>query len=226
MSVDDAPPPSRAARRPGAADRAHASIRQSILSGALAPASMLSENDLAASLGMSRTPVRAALSRLQDEGWVTIYPQRGALVRELSAEEVRECADVRNALESAGIMRSSAERRAELADRLAANVDQQARALGDRDVASFATLALEFHRTFVVMSGNRTMLEVYDRLQDRQYLSIVRSADRISGDPDQVLAEHRVLLDDARRGDWTAFATHLGDHQTRSHGLETGLRQG
>ena len=187
---------------------------------------MLSENDLAASLGMSRTPVRAALSRLQDEGWVTIYPQRGALVRELSDEEVRECADVRNALESAGIMRSSAERRAELADRLADNVDRQAQALGDRDVASFATLALEFHRTFVAMSGNRTMLDVYDRLQDRQYLSIVRSADRISGDPDQVLAEHRVLLEDARRGDWTAFATHLGDHQTRSHGLETGLRQG
>jgi len=109
---------------------------------------------------------------------------------------------------------------------LSGSVDQQARALADVDFAAFATLALEFHRRFVVMSGNRTMLEVYDRLQDRlQDLSIVRSADRISGDPEQVLGEHRVLVEDARRGDWTAFATHLGDHQTRSHGLETGLRR-
>jgi len=226
MSVGGARSASDPGARGGAAHRAHASIREAILRGELAPATMLSENDLAATLGMSRTPVRAALSRLQDEGWVTIYPQRGALVRELSDAEVRECADVRNALESAGILRSSAERRARLADELAGNVDRQARALADLDLAAFAALALEFHRTFVVMSGNDTMLEVYDRLRDRQYLSIVRSAHRISGDPEQVLTEHRILLEDARRGDWTAFSTHLGDHQTRSHGLETGLGQG
>ena len=58
---------------------------------------MLSESALAASLSMSRTPVRAALGRLQDEGFVTIYPQRGALVRELTADEVRESAQVRHA---------------------------------------------------------------------------------------------------------------------------------
>lgn len=206
-----------------AADRAHAYIREEILQGRLAPGTMLSENDLATTLAMSRTPVRAALSRLQDEGWVTIYPQRGALVRELSEQEVRESADVRHALESAGIQRSDPARREQLADQLAENVDEQERALDRGDFAAFTKLAMKLHRSFVEMSGNSVMLSVYDRLQDQQYLSIVRSSHRITDDPAQVLTEHRQLLDDASRGDWTAFAIHLNDHQSRSHGLETGL---
>jgi DNA-binding GntR family transcriptional regulator len=69
------------------------------------------------------------------------------------------------------------------------------------------------------MADNGVMLQIYDSLQDRQHLSIVRSAERITGNPQQVLAEHRSLLHDARRGHWTAFARHLSDHQARSHGL-------
>ena len=76
--------------RGDASRRAYDRIRHDIVAGTLAPGTMLSENELATELGMSRTPVRTALSRLQSEGWVTIYPQRGALVRELTADEVRE----------------------------------------------------------------------------------------------------------------------------------------
>src|SRR5690625_6030153 len=85
------------------AQRAYGAIRTAILSGDHLPGAMLSESVLASSLSMSRTPVRAALGRLQDEGLVTIYPKRGALVRELTAHEVREFAQVRHALESAGV---------------------------------------------------------------------------------------------------------------------------
>jgi DNA-binding GntR family transcriptional regulator len=206
-----------------AADRAHASIRDEILHGRLAPGTMLSENDLAAGLGMSRTPVRSALTRLQDEGWVTIYPQRGALVREISEDELRESTDVRHALESAGILRAVPELRERLADQLAENVERQARALDRDDFAEFTTLAMRFHRSFVEMAGNATMLAIYDKLQDRQQLSILRSSQRITDEPQQILAEHRRLLGDARRGDWSSFGTHLDDHQSRAHGLETGL---
>jgi len=209
-------------RRAPAADRAHANLREQILHGRIAPGAMLSENELAAALSMSRTPVRAALARLQDEGWVTIYPQRGALVRELTDREVRESADARHALESAGVLRAAPERRQALATDLAANVDQQERSLRDEDFATFTTLAMRFHRAFVEMADNAVMLGIYERLQDHQQVSIVRSSARIMADPARILAEHRTLLADALRGDWTTFATHLGDHQARSHGLETG----
>jgi DNA-binding GntR family transcriptional regulator len=211
---------SDAKQRVSAAERAHSWIRDAIMRGEFVPGTMLSENELAAKLSMSRTPVRAALTRLQDEGWVTIYAQRGALVRELTADEVRESAEVRNALESAGVRHASAARRAELTGLLAENLDAQATALKDRDVNAFAVLALKFHRAFAESSENRIMLALYDRLQDRQYLSIMGSAGRITDDPDLVIAEHRALLEHAARGDWIGFTTALDQHQERNHGLQ------
>lgn len=205
-------------QRPGrAADRAHAHIRTQILQGRLSPGTMLSENDLAATLSMSRTPVRAALTRLQDEGWVTIYPQRGALVRALSEQEIRESAEVRHALETAGVLRGDPGRRAQVCESLAANLDQQRLALERGDFAGFTSLAMRFHRGFVEMSDNEVMLSLYDRLQDQQYLSIVRSSQRITDQPAQVVQEHTNLLEHARTGDWTAFSVHLNAHQDDSY---------
>lgn len=196
------------------------------MAGRLTPGTMLSENSLAASLSMSRTPIRAALARLQDEGWVTIYPQRGALVKELTEREVRESADARHALESAGVQRGASDRREQLANVLGDNVEQQQRALERQDFSAFSTLAMRFHRTFVEMSGNSVMLSIYDRLQDVQLLSIIRSSQRITGEPVQLLDEHRTLVEDARRGDWVAFAIHLSEHQAHSHGFDAGLHTG
>jgi DNA-binding GntR family transcriptional regulator len=209
-------------QRVSAAERAHSRIREAIMNGEFPPGTMLSENELASMLSMSRTPIRAALTRLQDEGWVTIYAQRGALVRELTADEVRESAEVRNALESAGVRHATAAWRAELADRLAENLANQEQTLRAGDVDAFAILALKFHRAFAEAARNSIMLALYDRLRDRQYLSIIGSAGRITEDPEQVIAEHRALLDYASRGDWVGFATALDEHQSRSHGLQRG----
>ncbi|HZX08796.1 GntR family transcriptional regulator [Kribbella sp.] len=209
-------------RNPSAADRAHAYVRGGIMDGTYPPGAMLSENEVAAALSMSRTPVRAALVRLQDEGWVRIYAQRGALVRELTPTEIRESAEVRHALESAGVRRAGPREREQLAEDLAAQLDEQEQALRDGDFPTFTTLAMRFHRSFVELGGNATMLALYDRLQDRQQLSIIHSVGRISDDPRQVIAEHRALLVDAEAGDWAAFASHLDEHQSRSHALENG----
>ena len=207
------------APRERAADRAYAALRGDILQGRLSPGTMLSENDLAADLAMSRTPVRAALTRLQDEGWVAIYPQRGVLVRELTETEVRESAEVRHALETAGVHRSIPGMRTARVAWFASNVGDQAAALRDNDFAAFTELALALHRGFVELADNTTLLDLYDRLQDRQYLSIIRSSGRIVAHPDDVLAEHRTLIADALAGDWAGFATHLAEHQELSHGL-------
>ncbi|WP_436697666.1 GntR family transcriptional regulator [Nocardioides sp. BYT-33-1] len=207
---------------PSAGERAYAHIREAILGGELAVGTMLSENELATSLAMSRTPVRAALVRLQEEGWVTIYAQRGALVNGLSAREVQQSAEVRHALETAGVRRSAAPARQESESRQRENLDEQERALEAGDVPAFARLALRFHRTFVALADNDLMLAMYDRLQDRQLLSINQSAGRIVGEPQQVLAEHRGLLDAALAGDSARFADLLERHQARSHGFEGG----
>lgn len=205
-----------------AAERAYAHIRDAIMRGELAAGTMLSENELAAALSMSRTPVRAALVRLQHEGWVRIYARRGALVRGLSHEEVRQYAQVRHALETEGVHRATEPARRGLSEQLLGNLEQQERALSAGDFAAFAPLALRFHRAFVELAANQLMLDLYDRLQDRQQLSINQSAGRITGEVELVLSEHRSLLDAARDGDWVGFGSRLTEHQDRSHGSEDG----
>ena len=206
------------ARRGDASRRAYERIRHDIVAGILPPGSMLSENTLAQELGVSRTPVRAALSRLQTEGWVSIYPQRGALVRELTYDEIRDAAEVRHALETAGVLRADPERVGPLLDALDASIEEQRKDLAAGDFAAFNERSLKFHRMFVELSGNTTMLTLYDRVQDRQLQSTARSAPSIIEDPEGVLAEHRGLVEHARRRDWVSFAELLDTHQTSRHG--------
>src|SRR5213080_3141617 len=65
-------------------ERAYAEIKQRILSGAFAPGTFLSERQLALQLQMSKTPIRAATERLEQEGFLTISPQQGIVVHDLS----------------------------------------------------------------------------------------------------------------------------------------------
>src|SRR5699024_1895999 len=151
-----------------ATDRAYTAIRAAILDGRHRADTMLSETDLAESIGVSRTPVRTALTRLQDEGWITIYPKRGALVRGLDERTITDLADARLVLEATSVRRASPGQRAVLAERLAADLDAQERALAEGDIAAFVEMTVAFHRGFVEAGGNSVMLELYDRLADRQ----------------------------------------------------------
>src|SRR5437870_1109598 len=79
---------------------AYEAIRERILSGEFRPGQALSELALAASFRASRTPVREALMRLEEEGLVEIVPRRGPTVRLLAPQEMYEILLVREALES------------------------------------------------------------------------------------------------------------------------------
>ena len=209
-------------QRGEAARRAYQQIRRSIMAGDLVPGSMLSEAELAASLGVSRTPVRTALGRLQEDGWVRIYPQRGALVRELTATEIREGAEVRHALETAGVRRALPTRLAELRDEAEASLAEQQAALDVDDFARFNELSQRFHRLFVEVGGNDTMLALYDRVAERQLLSTAGSARSITQNQQAVMAEHHTLFETAWARDWAGFAAALDVHQA-VHAVSPGV---
>ena len=81
------------------ADLAADRIREEIESGRIEMGSALSENQLAEAFGISRTPIRDALSRLEQEGLVEVKAQRGTFVFTMDAEEFRDICDARTALE-------------------------------------------------------------------------------------------------------------------------------
>ncbi|MGW9629576.1 GntR family transcriptional regulator [Agromyces sp. NPDC055520] len=205
-----------------AAERARAAIRAAILDGTHRPDTMLSENELAAQLGMSRTPVRAALSRLQDDGLITIYPKRGALVRSLSTREIADLADARLILETAGVQRATSAARLALADRLEPGLAAQRDALAARNLDGFVTLTIAFHRSFVEAGGNAVLIEVGDRLADRQRLLLSAHRDTLFDRVDEVVDEHRALIERLRADDPAGFAEALRAHLMDTHGPELG----
>lgn len=195
-----------------AAERAYQLIREQILDGTHAPGTMLGEAALATELEVSRTPVRVALARLQDEGWIVIYPKRGAVVQGVDERTAAELADARYVLETTGVDRATPALRQELADRLEGLVDQQEAAFDRSDIATFIDLTLQFHRGFVEAGDNSVLLELYARLSDRHRFVLFTTGPTLLARCEDLIADHRALTKHLRSGDVDAFAQTLRSH--------------
>src|SRR5690348_8682679 len=125
---------------PTARARVYANLRDAIVRAELAPGRQLSENELAASLGVSRTPVREALQRLRDDRLVEIVPQLGTFVSPISGRAVADAQFIREALECAAV-RAAAERiTADDIEELEQNLAAQERARDRADLDAFYLL--------------------------------------------------------------------------------------
>src|ERR1700754_1298928 len=93
-------------RAPSASDRAYRHVKEQILDGALPGGELISEGEIAEALGMSRTPVRAAFTQLESQGFLRLYPKRGALVVPVSAQELEDVIETRWVIERYAIERA------------------------------------------------------------------------------------------------------------------------
>ncbi len=173
-------------------DRVVHQLLDHLLSGQITPGSRLREVELAARLGVSRTPVREALARLARDGLVELLPNRGAIVRQLGADELRHIYQLREALEGLA---------AELAcERCTPDDLARLQALFDATAARDANFAAacrrvdqELHRLIAARSGNPVLAQEIRRFHD--LVQLVRErVDDVSGALDQALAEHRAIL--------------------------------
>ncbi|NMA78307.1 MAG: GntR family transcriptional regulator [Actinomycetales bacterium] len=199
-------------RSPSAAERAYETLRARILDGQVPPGTMLGESPLAADLGMSRTPVRAALSRLQSEGWIVIYPKRGALVRGLGPQTVAELAEARILLEVAGERSAGEAARSEAIPRLEALLAAHRDALSAGDLPALVRELQAFHRCFVEAGGNQVLLELYGRLADRHRFALSTAGAALFERGEEALAEHSLLLECFRDADSERFERTLRAH--------------
>lgn len=206
--------------RTSAADRAYAGLRAGLLDGTHASGSMLSEALLAESLGVSRTPVRAALARLAEEGWVTVYPKRGVLVRGMDERAAGDLAQARVMLETTGVLGATSAERLALAETLQPQLELQAAALAAGDHASFIELTLAFHGAFVAASRNAVMVEMGLRLGDRQRFLLHQDRELLVARREEVIAEHARLVACLAADDTTGFCEQLRAHVADTHDLK------
>jgi DNA-binding GntR family transcriptional regulator len=149
---------------------------------------------------------------LQEEGWIVVYPKRGALVQGLSDRALVELADARFVLETTAVDRAPADLRRRLADRLEESVVAQREAFAAADVRGFVELTLQFHRGFVEAGGNGVLLELYDRLVDRHRFVLFASGARLLARCAEIIVEHEQLTALLRAGDVSGFARILRGH--------------
>ena len=230
---------------PTAVQRVHAHVKEAVIDGEFAEGTMLSEGQVAAELGVSRTPVREAFVQLESLGYLRLYPKRGALVVPVSREEVGPVIETRWVVERHGIEVASGsgastrggsrdsrggssdsrgERPVSGPDRRAlaaieATIDAQAKHIAAGDLHAFADADGDFHQALAAATGNPILIELYDTLRDRQR-RMTRGMVHDSTERAQAfLGEHRAIYDAIAAGDAAGATARLRAHL--DHARET-----
>lgn len=145
-------------------ERIYRSLREDILQGRLTPRERLTTSLLAEQFGASRTPVRAALVRLEAEGLVTAPNGRSAWVRSLSAADVMQAYDVAMGLEGSLVYRLAQTATGEQLDQLREAVDQMERAAESGDKERWASGDVRFHSLLAEFGENRLLGQMMNRV--------------------------------------------------------------
>ncbi len=189
-------------------------LREAIIEGRYGFGENISEDKLAAAFGVSRSPVRDALSALQFTGLVTVKPKRGSFVFNPTIEEVAEICDYRLMLEREALRLSmQKEPEAFLAD-----LDDTIAAMRARmqagDEYGYVRLDTVFHNLFFDHCGNSLVQNAFDLVEAR--IATIRTAlnARFKQRREDSFDQHVDIVEGLRAGDWAAVDAVLGRHIT------------
>ncbi|MEU6535632.1 GntR family transcriptional regulator [Streptomyces sp. NPDC047000] len=206
-----APPRSASPKPPPAADRVYAHVKEGVLDRRYEGGTLLTEGELAEAVGVSRTPVREALLRLEAEGLIRLYPKKGALVLPVSAQEIHDVVETRLMVEEHAA-RKAVPAPAGLLARLGELLEKQRAQAAAGDYAGAAVTDRCFHAEIVRSGGNEILSRLYDQLRDRQLrmgVAVMHShPDRIA----KTLSEHAEILEALRSGDAEAAVAIVHRH--------------
>ena len=144
-------------------------LRQAILRGELQPGERLMEIQLAQRLGVSRTPVREAIRKLELEGLVLMIPRRGAEVAEITRQDLEDVLEVRAALEELAVKDACEHITDEQLQDLkkAANVFK--RSLEGTDLVACAEADIHFHEIIYAATNNKRLVQMLNNLREQMY---------------------------------------------------------
>jgi DNA-binding GntR family transcriptional regulator len=191
---------SLAVKQPPAADRVYSHVKQGVLDRRYEGGTLLTEGELAEAVGVSRTPVREALLRLEVEGLIKLYPKKGAMVLPVSAQEIADVVETRMLVEEHAVRKAVPPSPA-LVARLEELLTRQKAEAAAGDLAAAAVTDRCFHAEIVRDGGNEILSRLYDQLRDRQLRMGVAI---MNAHPDRIaksLTEHEEILDALRAGD-------------------------
>jgi DNA-binding GntR family transcriptional regulator len=158
---------------PNLTELTYDSIKKSVLTGSFEPSFRLTEEHIASQLGISKSPVREALNRLEIEGLIRIEPRRGAFVKEFSAKEISDLFNMRIVLELHSI--STANIPHSLLQSLHDSIDRTETILRKGDRMAHIDEDLRFHRLIAEATGNEELCRIFENIQQKSVLCRYKS---------------------------------------------------
>ncbi len=169
-------------------------LRQAILTGELKPGERLMEIHLANKLGVSRTPIREAIRKLELEGLVTMIPRRGAEVAQITEKSMNDVLEVRRALDALCVELACERITEEDMGRLKQACEAFEAAVRTRDVKKIARADVELHDIIVQATGNQRLIQLINNLSEQMYRYRFEYIKDVS-QHQRLIDEHRMIYE-------------------------------
>lgn len=169
-------------------------LRKAILTGELKPGERLMEIHLANRLGVSRTPIREAIRKLELEGLVIMIPRRGAEVAQITEKSLKDVLEVRRALDALCVELACDRIDEEATQQLKKACEEFERATETKDATTIAKADVELHDIIVRATGNQRLIQLINNLSEQMYryrFEYIKDENR----HDNLIDEHRMIYE-------------------------------
>ena len=174
-------------------------LRQAILRGELKPGERLMEIQLANKLGVSRTPIREAIRKLELEGLVLMIPRKGAEVAEITEKSLRDVLEVRRALEELAVELVCEKITDEQIQDLKGAAEDFKASLKEGDITRIAEADVKFHDVIYMATDNQKLIQLLNNLREQMYRYRVEYLKR-SDFHQQLIDEHEEIIETIESG--------------------------
>lgn len=175
-------------------------LRQAILKGELQPGERLMEIKLAERLGVSRTPIREAIRKLELEGLVVMVPRKGAAVANITEKDTKDVLEVRRTLEMFAVEVACDRISGEQLEQLKKAAKDFEASKGSMDVIRIAETDMLFHEIIYEATQNERLVQMLNNLRENMYRYRIEYL-KDSNYYDSLMSEHREILEAIEAGD-------------------------
>ena len=168
-------------------------LRQAILRGELKPGERLMEIQLANKLGVSRTPIREAIRKLELEGLVLMIPRKGAEVAEITEKSLKDVLEIRRALEDLAVRLACEKITKDELKELKKAGDEFKKVLKSQDITEVAEADVRFHDVIYMATDNPKLIQLLNNFREQMYRFRVEYLKKSEVRP-QLLAEHDEII--------------------------------
>lgn len=186
-------------------------LRQAILTGELKPGERLMEIHLANRLGVSRTPIREAIRKLELEGLVTMIPRRGAEVAQITEKSMKDVLEVRRTLDALSAELACERISKEEEELLAKACRDFEDAVKTKDAKIIAKADVALHDIIAAATGNQRLIQLINNLAEQMYryrFEYIKDASQ----HERIIKEHRVIYDSIVKKDKEAASNMAKTH--------------